>query len=324
MKLLLLLFTALLFAPCSPIEAQQPLKPARVCWLSAGGGGDQSALNAFRNGVRDLGYVEGRNLIIDARWANGSEQRLDQYAVELVHSKPQAVVTQAGQAIFAIRQTNPTIPIVFGLSGDPVEAGLIDSFAHPGGNFTGVSFLTLELVGKRMELLKETVFSLKRVAVLANPSHPGEKSEQRETRAAAKALGLDLEYFPAQPGPAYDSVVPTIAKSRSQALFVFPDAGVIGNSEKIAAFSVKNRIPAMSGWAEFAERGNLLTYGPILNDGYRRLAIYVDKIVKGAKPMDLPVELPRKFELVINLKTAKQIGLTIPSNVLARADRVIR
>jgi putative ABC transport system substrate-binding protein len=213
---------------------------------------------------------------------------------------------------------------VFGLSGDPVEAGLVDSFAHPGGNFTGVSFLSLELVGKRMELLKETMVSLKRVAVLANPGHPGEKSEQRETRAAAKALGLDVDYFPARPGPDYDSVLPAVAKSRSQALFVFPDAGVIGNSEKIAAFSVKNRIPAMSGWAEFAERGNLLTYGPVLTDGYRRLATYVDKILKGAKPADLPVELPRKFELVINLNAAKQIGLTIPPNVLARADRVIK
>jgi ABC-type uncharacterized transport system substrate-binding protein len=305
-------------------EAQQAVKPTRICWLSAGGGVDQSALNAFRDGMRDLGYVEGRNLVIDARWGNGFQKLLDQYADELVRSTPRVLVTQAGQAIFAVRRAKPTVPIVFGLSGDPVEAGLVDSFAHPGGNFTGVSFLSLELVGKRMELLKETMVSLKRVAVLANPGHPGEKSEQRETRAAAKALGLDVDYFPARPGPDYDSVLPAVAKSRSQALFVFPDAGVIGNSEKIAAFSVKNRIPAMSGWAEFAERGNLLTYGPVLTEGYRRLATYVDKILKGAKPADLPVELPRKFELVINLNAAKQIGLTIPPNVLARADRVIK
>jgi putative ABC transport system substrate-binding protein len=318
------LLALITYADALVAEAQQPVKPARICWLSGGGGGDQSALNAFREGMRNLGYVEGRDLVIDARWGEGSEERLDQYAVEFVRSKPRVLVTQAGQAIFAVRRMKPTIPIVFGLSGDPVEAGLVDSFAHPGGNYTGVSFLSLELVGKRMELLKETIASLKRVAVLANPSHPGEKSEQRETRAAAKALGLDVEYFPARPGPAYDSVLPAVAKSRSHALLVFPDAGVIGNSEKIAAFSVKNRIAAMSGWAEFAERGNLMTYGPILSEGYRRLAVYVDKILKGTKPMELPVELPMKFEMVINLKTAKQIGLTIPPNVLVRADRVLR
>jgi putative ABC transport system substrate-binding protein len=249
--------------------------------------------------MRDLGYVEGRNLVIDARWGDGSNQRLNRYAVELISSMPKVLVTQAGQAIFAVRRSKPEIPIVFGLSGDPVEAGLVASFAHPGGYFTGVSFPSLELVGKRMELLKETIVTL-------------------------KALGLDVEYFPASPGPAYDNVLAEVGKSRSQALFVFPDAGVIGNSEKIAAFSVKNRIPAMSGWAEFAERGNLMTYGPILNEGYRRLATYVDKILRGAKPMNLPVELPKTFELVINLKAAKQIGLIIPPNILARADRVIR
>ena len=318
------LFAAIPFVLVVLAGAQQPGIPARIGWLSAGGGADRSALNAFRDGMRDLGYVEGRDLVIDARWGEGSQERLDQYAADLVRSKPQVLVTQAGQAIFAVRRTKPTIPIVFGLSGDPVDAGLVDSFARPGGNFTGVSFLSLELVGKRVELLKETIVSLKRVAVLANPSHSGEKSEQRETRAAAKGLGLELEYFPARPGPEYDSVLPAVVKSHSQAFFVFPDAGVIGNSEKIAAFSVKNRIPAMSGWAEFAERGNLITYGPILSEGYRRLAVYADKIVKGAKPMDLPVELPRKLEMVINLKTAKQIGVTIPPHVLQRADKVIR
>jgi ABC-type uncharacterized transport system substrate-binding protein len=323
-KILVYALPVLILATIHLAQGQQPVKKAHIGWLSAGGGRDQLALNAFREGMLDLGYIEGRNLVIDARWAEGSKERLDQYAVELVRSTPQVLVTQAGQAIFALRRIRPTIPIVFGLSGDPVEAGLVDSFAHPGGTFTGVSFLSLELVGKRLELLRETIVSLKRVAVLANPSHPGEKSEQRETRAAAKALGLDLEYFPARPGPDYDRVFPAVGKSRSQALFVFPDAGVIGNSEKIAGFSVKKRILAMSGWAEFAERGNLLTYGPVLSEGYRRLAVYVDKILKGAKPMELPVELPRKFELVINLKTATQIGLTIPPNMLARADRVIR
>ena len=318
------LVAGVLFVGVTLAQAQQREKIPRVGWLSAGGGADRLALNAFRYGMRDLGYLEGRNLVIDARWGENSKDRLQRYAVELVQSRPRVIVTQAGLAIFAIRRTKPTIPIVFGLSGDPVEAGLVQSFAHPGGNYTGVSFLSLELVGKRMELLKETLVSLKRVAVLANPGHPGEKSEQREARAAAKALALDLAYFPARPGPAYDSVLPAVAKSHSQALLVFPDAGVIGNSEKIAAFSIKNRIPAMSGWSPFAERGNLMTYGPILSDGYRRLAVYVDKIIKGTKPMELPVELPMKFELVINLKTAKQLGLTIPQWTLMKATRVIK
>ena len=296
----------------------------RIGWVSAAGRDDNAGIDAFRAGMRDLGYIEGRNLAIDAHFGGGSIDHLDEIVVDLVKSNPQVIVTQAGQAIFAVRRAGATMPVVFGLSGDPVEAKLADSLARPGRNFTGVSFLSLDLVGKRMELLKETIPSLKRVAVLANPAHPGEQSELRESQAAAKALGLVLSYVPARPGPEYDTALPAVAKSRADAMVVFPDAGVIGNSEKFAAFSVKNRIPAISGWAEFAEKGNVMTYGPTLSEGYRRLAVYVDKILKGVKPADIPIELPTKFELVINLKTAKQIGLTIPPNVLARADRVIK
>jgi len=187
-----------------------------------------------------------------------------------------------------------------------------------------VSFLSLELVGKRMELLKEALPSLKRVAILANPQHPGEQSELRASRSAAKDLGLMLEYFQLSVSAKLEDTLPAIAKSRSDAMVVFPDAYMMRLAGRIAGFAEKNRMPAISGWAQFAEDGNLMTYGPNLRDSYRRLAYYVDRILKGTKPSDLPVELPKKFELVINLKTAKQIGITIPPNVLARADRVIR
>ena len=312
---------ALVLAFVGVVEAQQS-PPFRIGWISAGGSSE--GINAFREGMRDLGYVEGRNLIIDARWGEDSNERTEQLAAELVRSNPRVIVTQAGTAVFAVRRTGATIPIVFGFSGDPVEAGLVDSLARPGRNLTGMSFLSLELVGKRVELLKETIPSLKRIAILANPQHPGEKGERQASQAAVKALGLAFEYFEVRPGSDFDDVLAPIAKSRSEAIIVFPDAGMLRRSERIAAFAVKNRIPAMSGWAEFAERGNLMTYGPNLREGYRRLASYVDKILKGTKPSDLPVELPMKLELVINLKTAKQIGLTIPPNVLARADKVIR
>ena len=310
-----------LLALSIPVEAQQPA-PFRIGWISADS--PSAGIDAFRSGMRDLGYVEGRNVIIDARWGDASNERLEQLAAELVRSNPRVIVTQAGIAVFAVRRAGAAMPIVFAFSGDPVEAGLVDSFARPGRNFTGMSFLALELVGKRVELLKETIPSLKRIAILANPQHPGEKAEREISQAAVKALGIAFEYFEVRPGSNFDNALAPIAKSRSEAVVVFPDAGMLRNSQRIAAFAVKNRIPAMSGWAEFAERGNLMTYGPNLREGYRRLAVYVDKILKGARPSELPVELPMKFELVINLKAAEQIGLTIPPNVLAQADRVIR
>jgi putative ABC transport system substrate-binding protein len=214
--------------------------------------------------------------------------------------------------------------VVFAFSGDPVEAKLVETLSRPGHNLTGLSFLSLDLAGKRMELLKEALPSSKRVAILTNPQHAGEQNELRASQAAARALGLTTEYFPASPSAELLDTLPIIAKSRSEAILMFPDVSMLRYSEPIAAFAIKNRIPAVSGWAEFAEKGNLLTYGPSLSERYGRLAVYVDKILKGGKPSDLPVELPTKFELVINLKTAKQIGVTIPPNVLARADRVIR
>jgi putative ABC transport system substrate-binding protein len=237
--------------------------------------------------------------------------------------KPQIIVTQGGPATYPVVRAGATMPVVFGFSGDPVEGKLADSFARPGRNLTGVTFLSLELVGKRMELLKEIMPGLKRVAIIANPQHAGEQGELRASQAAAKSLGLAIDYHQVRNDSELDTALAAILKSHSEAIVVFPDAFTMRYSETIAAFAAKNRIPAISGWARFAEGGNLMSYGPNLRDVYRRLATYVDKIFKGAKPADLPVELPTTVELVVNLKAAKSLGIKIPQSVLLRADRMI-
>ena len=324
-KITVFALCTLLITLCIPVEAQQRSAPVRIGWISNDRGvGNPPMFAAFREGMRERGYLEGRDVIIEPRWGEGSNERLDQLAVELVKSNPRLIVTQGGPATYTVVRAGATMPIVFAFSGDPVDGKLVDSFAHPGRNLTGVSLLSLDLVGKRMELIKETLPSLKRIAVLANPQHPGEQSELNASRAAAKQLGLALEYFQLPASANLDDTLPAVTKSRSDAIVVFPDAYMMRLSERIAEFAVKQRIPAISGWAQFAEAGNLMTYGPNLRDSYRRLAYYVDRILKGTKPADLPVELPMKFELIINLKAAKQIGLTIPPNVLVRADKVIK
>ncbi len=278
--------------------------------------------DAFRGGLRDLGYVEGRNIAIDARWGDGSDERLDRYAAELMQSKPNVIVAQT-RAVFSARRVGVTMPVVFGFSGDPVLAKLAGSLARPGGNFTGLSMLSLDLTVKRMELLKELMPQLKRVAIITNPGHAGEQAELHVSQTSAKALGLALEYFPVRDAAELEVALAGIRKLRCEAIVVFPDAGTMAYSGRIALFTSKTRIPAISGWAPFAEQSNLITYGPELRDAFRRLAAYVDKIFKGAKPGELPIELPTKFELAINLKTAKALGLKIPQSVLLRADRVI-
>jgi putative tryptophan/tyrosine transport system substrate-binding protein len=300
--------------------AQQPVP--RVGWLSLDQAGGSPFFEPFRTGLRDLGWVEGRNVTIEARWADGSPERLDLLAAELIASRPQIIVTQ-GATIHAVRRIRATMPIVFGFSGDPVEAGLVDNLARPGRNFTGVSFLSLELVGKRIELLKEVIPTLTRTAILANPEHPGEQAELRASQAAAKVLGLTLEYFPARGLPELEAALSAISRSRSQAIVVFPDAVTLRNSERIARLGLEHRMPAVGGWARFAESGCLMTYGPNLGASFRRVATYVDRILKGAKPADLPVELPTSVELVVNLKTAGALGIRVPQSVLARADQVI-
>jgi putative ABC transport system substrate-binding protein len=296
----------------------------RIGWLSNDRPGNSPFFDAFRGGMRDLGYLEGKNLIIEARWGEGSGERLDQLAVELVRLKPSIIVTQGGPATHPVVRAGAMMPVVFGYSGDPVEGKVVDSLARPGRNFTGMSFLSLELVGKRMELLKEALPGLKRVAIVARPEHPGEQGELRASATAAKLLGLVIDYHQVRNDSDLENALASILKSRSEAIVVFPDAIMMRESEKFAAFASKNRIPAISGWAQFADRGNLMSYGPNLRDIFRRLATYVDRIHKGAKPAELPVELPTTVELVVNLKTAKNLGITIPQSVLLRATEVIQ
>ena len=316
-----------LFLPAAvmlPRVAIAQTKVFRVAWLSVDRAAAGSAFfDAFRDGMRSLGYTEGRNLAIDARWSDDSADHLPQLAAGLVKSAPQVIVAQGGQAIRALRGANATLPVVFVASGDPVESGAVDTLARPGRNMTGVSLLSLELVGKRMELLKETLPALRRVAIVANPEHPGEQGELRASAAAAKALGLAVDYFPARNASEIETALAAVAKTRSEAIVAFPDAIVMRNADRFVQFSFKTRVPAVSGWAQFADRGNLAAYGPNLRDVYGRIAVYVDKILKGARPAEIPVELPTSVELVLNVKTARALGVTVPQSVLLRANRVI-
>jgi putative ABC transport system substrate-binding protein len=277
----------------------------------------------FQQGLRDLGYIEGENIVVERRYAMGNREKLPELAAELVGLKVDVIIAFGPVTPFAAKSVK-TIPVVMGYSGDPVDAGIVASLARPGGNVTGMSFFAAVLAGKRVELLKETVSKVSRVAILANPGHAGEQLELKETQAAARALDVALQYLTVRVPDDFNEAFRLMAKERAEAVSAFPDALTMAHRKEIAESSVKNRMLSMSGWSEFAEAGGLMTYGPNLFESFRRIATYVDKILKGTKPEDLPVEQPTKFELVINLKTAKQIGLTIPPNVLARADKVIR
>jgi putative ABC transport system substrate-binding protein len=279
--------------------------------------------DAFQQGLRDLGYIEGENIVIERRYAMGNRDKIPEIAAELVGLKMDAIVSVGPATPFAAKSVK-TIPVVMAYSGDPVDAGIVASLARPGGNVTGVTFFAAVLAGKRVELLKETVSKISRVAILANPGHAGEQLELKETQAAARALNVPLQYHTVQGPDDFNEAFRLMAKERAEAVIVFPDALTMAHRKEIAESSAKSRMASISGWSEFVEAGGMMTYGPNLFDSFRRVAIYVDKILKGTKPADLPVEQPMKFELVINLKTAKQIGVTIPPNVLARADRVVR
>ncbi|HSE86531.1 MAG TPA: ABC transporter substrate-binding protein [Candidatus Binatia bacterium] len=323
-KIFILSLGALLLALSLSAQAQQPKKIPRIGVLTVTPPSSLAPrIEALREALLQLGYIEGQNIAIEYRHAEGSRDRVPAVAAELVREKVDVIVAM-GPAAIPAKMATSVVPIVFWFSGDPIEAGLVQSLARPGGNATGMTFLAYELVGKRVELLKEAVPRVSRVAVLANPAHPGEQRELQETQTTARALGTTLQYHqvrdPADFGAAFDAVI----KEKGNALLVFPDALTNAHREQIAAFATKQRLPSMFGWKEYVEAGGLLAYGPDLNESVKRIAVYIDKILKGTKPADLPVELPTKFEFVINLKTAKQIGLTITPNVLARADRVIK
>jgi putative ABC transport system substrate-binding protein len=319
---------AMLLALCVSASAQQPKKVPRIGYLSNVDPARESARSeAIRLALRDLGYIEGQN-IIEYRYMEGKRDRLRELVAELVRLKVDLIVAAGGPpSIQAAKNATKTIPIVMvGTGIDPVEAGFIESLARPGGNVTGITNLSRELGGKQLELLKEAVPKVARVAALYDSALPGIAREVKEDLpVAARALGLTVRSWEVRDADGFEKVFAALNKERPDGLYV-PARGSLmaANEKRIAGFALKNRLPSVYSYRAGVDAGGLMYYGADLADSYRRVAYYVDKILKGAKPADLPVEQPTKFELVINLKTAKQIGVTIPQRVLARADRVIR
>jgi putative ABC transport system substrate-binding protein len=317
--------SAMLFALCFSVEAQQPTKVPRIGYLAAI---SLSALaartEAFRQGLRELGYVERKNIIIEWRYAEGRLDRLPALAAELVRLNVEVIVTSAPPATRAAKEATATIPIVMTNDPDPVGNGFVASLARPGGNITGLATLALELSGKQLELLKETVPRLSRMAVFGTSTFPGQAQMLREVELAAGAFGVKLQYLDVLSPKDIETAFRAASKERADAVLVLASPVFANNRTEIAELAIKSRLPAIYYRSEFVEDGGLMSYGASFTDLDRRAAIYVDKILKGAMPADIPVEQPKKFELIINLKAAKQIGLTIPPNVLARADRVIR
>jgi putative ABC transport system substrate-binding protein len=317
---------AVLLAAPLDTEAQPTVKVFRIAYLGTSTPAlDHQFAEAFRRQLRDLGYTEDRNIAIDYRWAEGQDDRLPALAVDLVRLNPDVIVTSGTPGTLAVKQETKTIPIVMTSSGNPVEVGLVASLAHPGGNVTGFSILAPELEGKRLELLKQMVPRLSRLAVLWNSANPAVTVAFEETRIAASALRVALQpVVEVRRAADFAPAFATIVRTHPHALVVIVDRLLLAHRRRIVEFAASSRLPAMYGYREYVDVGGLLSYAPSLTDLYRRAATYVDKILRGAKPADLPVEQPTKFELVINLKTAKTLGLTIPQSLLQRADEVIQ
>jgi putative ABC transport system substrate-binding protein len=313
---------ALLFVASVSALAQQPAKPVRIGLLHFGA--PSPNLPAFMEGLREFGYVDGSNLVLEHRDAGSRPDRLKAAADELVQLRPDIVVV-AGHtpSMQAAKAATQSIPIVVVAAGDPVGSGLVVSLARPGGNVTGLTMLSPDLAAKRLELLKEINPGLARVAVVWNPSNPAKLAEWRETQSAARTFGLKLQSLQVRVPEDFDPAFSAARKDRADALIAFSDRLVNAHGTRVAAFANENRMVSMYTLAQFVEAGGLIAYGPNLPDMYRRAAGYVDRILKGAKPADLPVEQPTKFELVVNLKTAKMLGITVPRSLLLRADRVI-
>jgi putative tryptophan/tyrosine transport system substrate-binding protein len=308
-------------------EAQQPKKVARIGYISSGDPASESnRIEAIRLALRDLGYIEGQNIAIEYRYAEGKQDRFPELAAELARLRVDIIVVGGDALARAAKNATKTIPIVMmGSGSDPVEIGLIESLARPGGNITGLTLLSRELGGKRLELLKEAVPKLARVAVLYDPAIPGNVREVKEDLpVAARALGLTIQPWEVRDADGFEKVFTGLNKERPDGLYVTSNPLTRGNMKRVGDFAIKSRIPSVHGGRESVDAGGLMYYGADTAESYRRVAYFVDRILKGARPADLPVEQPTKFELVINLRTAKQIGLTIPPNVLARADKVIK
>jgi putative ABC transport system substrate-binding protein len=306
-------------------EAQQPTKIPRIGYLGGiSPSSNPARIERFRQGLRELGYIEGKNIVIEWRHHEGKLDRLPALAAELVRLKVDIIVTAGAPATRAAKEATVTIPIVMMQVGDPVASGFVASLARPGGNITGLSSLAPELSGKRLELLKETVPKLSRVAVFGTSTTPDNAQSLKEVELAAGAFGMKLQYLDVLDPKDIETAFRAAGKGRADAVLWLVAGGVTGaHRTEIAELAVKSRIPVIYDRRESVEAGGLMTYGVNVNDLDRRAATYVDRILKGAKPAELPVEQPTKFELIINLKAAKQIGLTIPPNVLARADKVI-
>jgi putative ABC transport system substrate-binding protein len=324
-KIILLALCSLLLAPCSSVDAQQPKRVFHIGYLS--GGSATARDTRFALALREIGYVEGQNTATEYRYAEGQLDRLPALAADLVRLKVDIIVAAGADTVArAAKNATKTIPIVMSGQGiDPVEAALVENLARPGGNVTGLTNLTGELGGKRLELFKQTVPKLARVAALYNPAALGSVRQLKEDLpAAARAIGLTIQLWEVRHADAFERVFAAISKQHPDGLYVLGGTVMRVNEKQIVKFALKSRIPSMYFTREFVDAGGLMSYGADRVDSDRRIAYFVDKILKGAKPADLPIERPTKFEFIINLKTAKQIGLTIPPNVLARADSVIR
>jgi putative ABC transport system substrate-binding protein len=316
---------ALLAAPLAA-KAQQAAKVARIGWLAGNLTASPHLREAFRQGLRDLGYVEGRIVVIEYRSAEGKFERLPALVAELVALKVDVIVAGSTPGALAAKQSTKTIPIVFAAAADPVTDGLVTSLARPGGNVTGLTGLAPELVGKCLDQLKQAVPGVSRVAVLWHPGASGEGTDKdmlKGAEVAARALGMQLQFVEARGPDDFDRAFSEMTRARAGTLTVVGSSMFVSERRRLVDLAAKNRLPAVYPLREFVDAGGLMAYGPDLADLFRRAATYVDKILKGAKPGDLPVEQPTKFELVINLKTAKALGLTIPPSLLLRADQVI-
>ena len=317
--------SALLFAPCFPTDAQQQPKVPKIGWLRARpGASPRGASEGTRQVLRELGYVEGKNIAFEYRYTEGKVDPIPALADDLVRLKVDVLVASSTAEALAFKNATRTIPIVFYLSGDPVADGLVDSLARPGGNITGFTTISAVLTGKRLELLKETIPKVSRVAVLWDPQGGSSTQQWKESQLPARELGLQLHSMEVSNADKLEKAFQEATKAAIAALAVTETSLTNSYQKWIADLATKNRLPAIYPREDFANSGGMMSYGPDRAEPYKRIAVYIDKILKGTKPADLPVEQPKKFELVINLKAAKQTGLTIPPNVLARADKVIK
>jgi putative ABC transport system substrate-binding protein len=304
--------------------AQPQGRPARIGWLTAQRPASLVPfVQAFRVALAELGFVEGRNLTIDFRYGDDDGSKVRALADELVRLPVDLIVVQ-GEAVLELRALTVPVPVVYAYSADPVAAGLAESLARPNVNMTGLTYMAVELNGKRLELLREMAPAVRRVALLANPAYPGEPGERADSEATAGRIGLDVRYIPARTTDELTAAFARMGADRTQAISLFADSFTVQNRDSIIGFATRERVPVVSSWPVFAEAGALCTHGPRLADSYRRLAYYVDRVLRGTRPAELPIEQPTTIETIVNLKAADALGVKVPQSVLVRADRVIR